>query len=46
VEGFTIGKFPDGAVIVAERLEVDQHGGVSFEGKRISIGVVRKDSRL
>jgi hypothetical protein len=46
LEGFTSGKFPDGAVIVDERLEVDQHEGDSFEGKRISIAVMRKDSRL
>lgn len=46
LEGFTTGKFPDGAVLVDERLEVDQHGGDSFEGKRISINVMRKDSRL
>jgi hypothetical protein len=45
LEGFTAGKFPDGAVLVDERLEVDQHGGGSFEGKRISIGVMTKDSR-
>ena len=45
LEGFTTGKFPDGAVIVDERLEVEQHGGGSFEGKRISIAVMRKDSR-
>jgi hypothetical protein len=45
MEGFMAGKFPDGAVIVDERLEVDQHGGGSFEGKRISIAVMRKDSR-
>jgi hypothetical protein len=26
--------------------KLDQHGGDSFEGKRISIAVMRKDSRL
>src|SRR5215831_6792349 len=31
LEGFTTGKFPDGSVIVDERLEVEQHGGGSFE---------------
>jgi hypothetical protein len=45
MEGFTTGKFQDGAVLVDERLEVDQHGGGSFEGKRIGIAVMRKDSR-
>ena len=45
LEGFRTGKFPDSSVIVDERLEVDQDGGGSFEGKRISIAVMRKDSR-
>ncbi len=45
LEGFTTGKFPDGSVIVDERLEVEQRGGGSFEGKRISVAVMRKDSR-
>jgi hypothetical protein len=44
LEGFTTGKFPDGAVLVDERLEVDQQSGGSFEGKRISVAVMRKDS--
>jgi hypothetical protein len=43
--GFTAGKFPDGAVLVDERLEVDQQAGGSFEGKRIGIAVMMKDSR-
>lgn len=46
LEGFTSGKFSDGAVIVDERLEVDQHENGSFEGKRISISVMRKDIRV
>jgi hypothetical protein len=46
LEGFLNGKFPDGAVIVDERLEVDQHDDGSFEGKRLSIAVMRKDSQL
>jgi hypothetical protein len=44
LEGFTKGKFPDGAVLVDERLEVDQHGESSVEGKRLSIAVMTKDS--
>lgn len=44
LEGFASGKFPDGAVIVDERLEVDQNERGSFEGKRIGINVMRKDS--
>jgi hypothetical protein len=46
LEGFANGKFPDGAVLVDERLEVDQNGGGSFEGNRVGINVMRKDSRL
>ena len=45
VEGFATGKFADGSVIVDERLEVDQRGGNSLEGKRISVAVMMKDSR-
>jgi hypothetical protein len=43
--GFATGKFPDGSVIVDERVEVEQRGGSSFEGKRLSIGVMVKNSR-
>src|SRR2546426_266570 len=32
LEGFTTGKFPNGSVIVDERLLVEQRGGNSFEG--------------
>lgn len=45
LEGFAAGRFPDGSVIVDERLAVDQRGGNSFEGKRISVAVMLKDSR-
>jgi hypothetical protein len=45
LEGFTSGKFPDGSTIVDERLEAEPRGGGSFEGKRISVAVMMKDSR-
>jgi len=45
MEGFTKGRFPEGSIIVDERLEVEQRGGGSFEGKRLSIAVMRKDSQ-
>jgi hypothetical protein len=45
LEGFTTGRFPDGSVIVDERLEVEQRGGGSAEGKRMSVSVMRKDSQ-
>jgi len=43
--GFTTGSFPNGSVIVDERLEVEQHGADRFEGKRIGIAVMMKDDR-
>jgi len=45
MEGFTSGVFPNGSVIVDERLEVDRRGAESFEGKRISVSVMRKDNQ-
>jgi len=44
LEGFNAGKFPDGSVIVDELLAVDQQGGNSYEGKRLRIAVMMKDS--
>jgi hypothetical protein len=45
LEGFATGKFPDGSVIVDERLAVEQRGGSSFEGNRIGVAVMMKQSR-
>ena len=45
LEGFTTGKFPEGAAIVDERLQAESREGGSFEGKRISVAVMMKDSR-
>src|SRR5262249_48126204 len=45
MEGFTTGKFTDGSIIVDERLEVVSHGSSSFEGRRVSLAVMMKDSR-
>jgi hypothetical protein len=44
LEGFTTGKFPDDSMIVDERVAVEQRGGSSFEGKRLSIAVMVKNS--
>jgi hypothetical protein len=44
VEGFRTGHFPDGAVVVDERLEVRQEAGVSFEGPRKSVAVMDKEA--
>jgi Cytochrome P460 len=44
VEGFLSGHFPDGSVVVDERLEVRQEAGVTSEGPRKSIAVMHKDA--
>jgi len=44
MQGFRTGHFPDGAVVVDERLDVRQEGGITFEGARKSIAVMRKDN--
>jgi hypothetical protein len=43
LEGFATGKFPDGSVIVDERLEIEKRGSDSLEGKRVSVAVMMKD---
>jgi hypothetical protein len=42
VEGFGAGHFPDGSVVVDERLEVRQEAGATFEGPRKSVAVMEK----
>jgi hypothetical protein len=44
MEGFRTGHFPDGSVVVDERLEVRQEAGVTFEGPRKSVAVMIKDA--
>jgi len=44
VEGLHTGHFPDGAVVVDERLEIRQEGGGIFEGPRKSVAVMHKDA--
>jgi hypothetical protein len=44
VEGFRTGHFADGSVVVDERLEVRQEGGVTLEGPRKSVAVMDKDA--
>jgi hypothetical protein len=44
VEGFRTGHFPNGSVVVDERLEVRQEGGATFEGPRKSLAVMDKES--
>lgn len=43
MEGFRTGHFPDGSVVVDERLEVRQEAGTTFEGLRKSVAVMAKD---
>ena len=43
MEGFRTGHFPDGSVVVDERLEVRQEAGTTFEGPRKSVAVMEKD---
>jgi hypothetical protein len=44
VEGFRTGHFPDGSVVVDERLDVRQEAGVTLEGTRKYVAVMDKDA--
>jgi hypothetical protein len=44
VEGFSTGQFPEGSVVVDERLEVHQEGGATLEGSRKSVAVMEKNA--
>ncbi len=44
MEGFRTGHFPDGSVVVDERLEVRQEAGATFEGPRKSVAVMIKEA--
>ncbi len=44
MEGFRTGHFPDGSVVVDERLDVRQESGATFEGSGRSVAVMRKDA--
>ena len=43
VLGFRTGHFPDGSVVVDERLEVHEEAGATLEGPRKSVAVIDKD---
>jgi len=45
LEGYHMGKFPDGSVLIDERLETRETDGVTTEGPRRSLAVMVKDSR-
>ncbi len=42
MEGFRTGHFPDGSVVVDERLDLRQEAGATFEGARKSVAVMDK----
>ena len=44
VKGYAAGKFPDGAIIVFDLLDVKTGGGATEEGARKVVGVMHKDS--
>jgi hypothetical protein len=44
MEGFRTGQFPEGSVVVDERLEVRQEAGTSFEGAKKYVAVMEKDA--
>jgi hypothetical protein len=43
MSGFRTGHFPDGSVVVDERLEVREEAGATLEGPRKSLAVMDKD---
>ena len=46
MEGYRTGKFPDGAVLIDDLLEIkDTGGGVTAEGLRRRVAVMAKDSK-
>ena len=45
VKGYAAGRFPDGAVIVFDLLDVDPAGNAISEGARKIVGVMAKDSK-
>lgn len=44
-EGYRTGVFPDGSVIVDERVEIEVANGVTREAKRVNMNVMVKDTR-
>jgi hypothetical protein len=42
MQGFRTGRFPEGSVVVDERLEARQEAGGTFEGPRKSVAVMEK----
>jgi hypothetical protein len=44
MEGFRTGDFPDGSVVVDERLDVQQQAGATLEGPRKSVAVMNKEA--
>ena len=45
MEGYTTGEFPDGSVLIFDRLGTNEKDGVTGEGDRTRVAVMLKDSR-
>ena len=45
MEGYRTGRFPEGAVLVDERLETREDAGITAEGPLKSVAVMMKDSQ-
>jgi hypothetical protein len=45
VEGYEVGRFPDGSIIVYDLLEVHTKDGLTTEGRRRYLTVMHKDSK-
>jgi hypothetical protein len=44
MEGFRTGRFPEGSVVIDERLDTRQEGGATYEGQRKYVAVMEKDA--
>jgi hypothetical protein len=44
MEGFRTGQFPEGSVVVDERLEARQEAGSTLEGQKKYVAVIEKDA--
>jgi len=45
LQGLRSGQFPDGAILVYDLLETTENGGVTAEGARRRVDIMRKDSK-
>jgi len=45
MQGLRNGQFPDGSILVYDLLETTENGGITSEGQRRRVDVMRKDSK-